>query len=227
MVQIYSANIFANKLINWNNSPFCYQLDSLLLFHNVFPAQFRSSSSHNAKYIDVFNGVNLSLIQTTPCCAPPPHRDPFWVSQNIHQPWLLDLSASPASPLCPIRIKPDSVTLSVTFVHVHKSLLSLQERLRPQSPSSSSLRPPITTLHIQVINEVAPVCGIRSKVDLTVLVGFEGRLKSLGRSLPFWLSCSLVLLHHHSSVLLCSSRGRQRLTWLLTPVQTVKMLIKV
>lgn len=127
----------------------------------------------------------------------------------------------------PIRIKPDSVTLSVTFVHVHKSLLSLQERLRPQSPSSSSLRPPITTLHIQVINEVAPVCGIRSKVDLTVLVGFEGRLKSLGRSLPSWLNCSLLLRHHHSSVLLCSSRGRQRLTWLPATVQPVKMLLTV
>ena len=63
--------------LEWNDSPFCYQLEYFLFFHNVFCAHFRSSSSHNAKYTEVFNGVNLSLIQTTPCCAPPPHGDPF------------------------------------------------------------------------------------------------------------------------------------------------------
>lgn len=132
---------------------------------------------------------------------------------------LASLPLQPPTPR-PITIKPDSVSLSVTFVHVHKSLLSHQECIHPHRPSSS-LHPPITTLHIQVINEAAPVCGIRSKVDLTVLVGFWGQIEVTGM-----LVTNLVKLQpcvYLSSLPVCSSRGRQTLTCLLIPSQTVNV----
>lgn len=157
--------------------------------------------SYSSKCRVCWEGFGSSLIQTT--LHSPFHRDPHpstpTPSITKHSsgltPWPLHPRPPPAN-----QNQADSVSLSVTSVHTHKSLLSLQDCLHPQShvplmkkqkkkkksappctlmtpppQTTPSLHPLITTLHIQVTNEFAPVCGIRSKVDLTVFVGFRGK----------------------------------------------------
>lgn len=147
--------------------------------------------------------VNLSNSNHTcsaPCSPPLTQTDPSGVSPTIHQLRPRDLCAAPPpkkkNPR-PISINPDSLGLSLL------APCSLAEFITPPQA-------PITTLHIQVINEAAPVCAARSKVSLTFLMGLRGQTEVTGTLLSFVSELCFLLLALPLQVF--ATRGRQRLT---------------
>lgn len=176
---------------------------SCFFFLWFFPATLHKPNSTSRQPYSCFSCWLICLIQTTPQRSPSLPRRPLW-SITRHSsaltPWPL---CTPPPQTGPISIKPDSAALCLY------SPCMFPKRVHNPLPQA-----PITTLHIQVINEVAPVCGVRSKVSLTVLAGLQGQTKvtrTLVTSMNRLWFCSLH--YHHRSVLVYSSRGRQRLTW--------------
>lgn len=123
------------------------------------------TNSHTSKYKEVFKQVNLSLIQTT--LQSPLRQTPLEYHKTFINPD--SLTSLQSSSTQPIRIKPAaSLCLYSLYMYI-KGFSSFKSLCTLKAPLP---HPTITKFQIQVINKVVPLCGVRSKVKLTVSMGF-------------------------------------------------------